>query len=301
MTLLDDLASRRFLVVTGKGGVGKTVVSAVLGRLLSGAGRSVLLLEVDPRENLHELAGVAPSGGEVVTVRAHLLLQNLQPRQVLEQVVRDHLRLEWLSRRVVTSPVFKHFVDAAPGLKELAILGHAYRVLHGLAANLSVDMVVLDAPATGHGLSMLTAPSVVSDVIREGPFGSMAGDLKAFVADPARTAIVVVTHAEEMPIQESLELRAEMQRRVKRSPDLLVVNALYPPVKSPGGRLSSDPLARLWIRRRQINDRELSRLEQAWSGPRVLLPFVPIDRGPELPARLAPEMRQALLGLEGAA
>jgi anion-transporting ArsA/GET3 family ATPase len=161
--VLDLLARRRFLVVTGKGGVGKTLVSALLGRILAAEGRRVLLLEVDPRANLHELAGTAPSAGDVVGVGPDLYLQNLQPRHVMEQVVRDHLRVELLVRRVVRSSIFQHFVDAAPGLKEVAVLGHAWRALHGHGpeAKLRLDVIILDAPATRHGVSMLTAPLVV--------------------------------------------------------------------------------------------------------------------------------------------
>ena len=295
MSLLSALASRQLLVVTGKGGVGKSVVSMVLARLLAASGRRVLLLEVDPRENLHELAGVSPSGGDVVRLGPGLRLQNLQPKQVIEQVVRDHLRVEWLVRRVVASPVFTHFVDAAPGLKELAILGHAFRVLHGHAHGVSAETVVLDAPATGHGMSLLAAPLVVSDVIRQGPFGHMASDLATLVGDPARTGIVVVTMAEEMPAQEALELRAAVLAKLGRSPDLLLVNALYPDV--PVGRsVADDPtgLAHLWFRRRAINDRELAGLRARWAGPIAELPYLPVDRGPSLADALEPALRDAL-------
>ena len=155
--------------------------------------------------------------------------------------------------------------------------------------------MILDAPATGHGLSMLTAPQVVSDVIKEGPFGHMAGELATFVGDPGRTGIVVVTMAEEMPAQEALELRGAVVARLGREPDLLLVNALYPGV--PLGRaVADDPtgLAHLWLRRRAINDRELAGLRARWSGPFVELPYLPVDRGPSLPDALEPVLRDAL-------
>lgn len=301
MALLDHLARRRFLVVTGKGGVGKTLVAALLGRLLSQAGRRVLLLEVDPRANLHELTGTPPSAGDIVQVGAGHYLQNLQPRYVMEQVVRDHLRVDMLVRRVVASPVFQHFVDAAPGLKEMSILGHAWRILHGMGheAKLKIDAIVLDAPATGHGVSLLTAPLVVSDVINEGPFAEMAGNLAAFMRDPNQTVVVTVTLAEEMPVQEALELRAALEARLKRGPELLVVNGLYPRV--PESRRRAVPAHHdLWQRRRAINERELARLAAEWKGPRVELPLLPINRGPELVDALAPRLGEALR-TEGAA
>lgn len=293
MSLLEQFTRRRFIVVTGKGGVGKTLVTALLGRVLAVAGRRVLLLEVDPRANLHELAGTAPSDGDLVAVSSGQYLQNLQPRAVMEQVVRDHLRVEMLVRRVVASPIFQHFVEAAPGLKEMAILGHAWRVLngHGPEARVGFDVVILDAPATGHGLSLLTAPLVVSDVVKEGPFGHMAGELAAFMVDRDRTAIVTVTLAEEMPVQEALELRAGLEQRIGRTPELLVVNGLYPPVP---GRLPAGGTATLWRRRRSINDRELGRLADAWSGPMLSLPLVAVNRGPELVDALQSTFETAL-------
>ncbi len=186
MTLLGELTRRRLLVVTGKGGVGKSVISGALAQLAHAAGRRVLLLEADPRETQHELAGVAPSGGDFVVAKPGLLIQNLQPRRVFEAAVREHVRIEMLVRRVIQSPLFHHFVDAAPGLEELAILGHAFRVLQGVEPTPleKVDLVVLDAPATGHSVSMLAAPKVVAEVVDAGPFAHLAAELAGFIAEP---------------------------------------------------------------------------------------------------------------------
>ncbi len=298
MTLVDRLGRRQLLVVTGKGGVGKTVVSAALGRTLAAAGRRVLLLEVDPRENLHQVVGVAPSGGEIVRVGDRLALQNLHPIKVIEEIVRDHLRVPLVAGRVIASPVFQHFAEGGPGLKEMAVLAHAVRVLSREAGSggPEIDMVVLDAPATGHGVSMLAAPRLVSEVIQEGPFGRMAHSLTALVDDQARTGIVAVTRAEEMPVQETIELRASLELHVGRSPELLVVNAVYPPYPpgGPGARGADVFLARLWQMRSRANERELARLDAAWPGPRVELPLLPIDRGPALLAALGDRLALGL-------
>jgi anion-transporting ArsA/GET3 family ATPase len=296
MALLERLASRQFVVVTGKGGVGKTVISAALGSLLADLGRRVLLLEVDPRENLHQAFDVPPSGGEVVRISTHLSLQNLQPRQVIEDLVRHHLLVELLARRVTASPIFQHFVEGAPGLKELAVLSEAERVIKakgkGRSAHAAFDVVVLDAPATGHGVSLLAAPQLVSEVIERGPIGAQARELARMVADPERTAIVVVTLAEEMPVQETLELRDALEVQVARSPELLVVNSLYPPF--PGGRVEGPPndefLLDLWRTRREVNERELAHLAAAWQGARVEIPMLPADRGPRLLAGIRQQM-----------
>ncbi len=303
MTVFDRLASRQFVVVTGKGGVGKTVISAALGTLLADLGRRVLLLEVDPRENLHQMFEVPPSGGELVQISPRLSLQNLQPRQVIENLVRHQLRVDLLARRVTASPIFQHFIEGAPGLKELAVLSEAERVVKpkgkGRWAKTHFDVVVLDAPATGHGVTMLAAPQLVSDVIQRGPIGSQARELARMVDDPARTAIVVVTLAEEMPVQETLELREALEAQVSRTPELLVVNSLYPPFPGVSGKGegADEFLLDLWRTRREMNDRELAHLAAAWQGPRVEIPMLPADRG----HRLLAGVRQQMLELGQAA
>lgn len=284
MDLIERISRRRLLVVTGKGGVGKTVVAAVLGRALSAAGRRTLVVEVDPRENLHQMMGTPPSGGDIVHAEPRLWVQNLKPRQVLDQVVRDQLKLELLTRRVLDSPVYQHFAAGAPGLKEIAILGHAFRLLYGHAeiGAPEIDTVILDAPATGHGVVLLSAPSLVTEVITNGPFARMGGDLASLIADPERCGIVVVTQAEEMPVEEALELRQALQQRVGRDAELLVVNGLYPPAPPADPAASENELVSLWRRRRQLQERELARLHASWPGPCIELPQLPLDRGPAL-------------------
>ncbi len=297
MTFFERLASRQLVVVTGKGGVGKTVISGALATVLAGLGRRVLLVEVDPRENLHQVFDVPPSGGEIVRISPRLSLQNLQPKQVIEDLVRQHLRVELLTRRVTASPIFQHFIEGAPGLKELAVLSEAERVVRargkGRSPRAQFDMVVLDAPATGHGVSLLAAPSLVAEVIVRGPIGAQARELANLVADPARTGIVVVTMAEEMPVQETLELRQALLERAAREPELLVINGLYPPFPAAAdvhGSADDELLLALWRTRRQVNEREVSRLAAMWHGPRIEMPMLPADRGPRLLAGLRQQM-----------
>jgi len=295
MDLLDQLARLQLLVVTGKGGVGKTAVSAVLGRCFAQRGKRVLVVEVDPRENLHQMLGVPPTGGEILPAGPGLWVQNLKPRQVLDAVVRERLKIEMLARRVLASQIYHHFVDGAPGLTEIAILGHALRLVRGIEKHApEIDLVILDAPATGHGVRLLVSPLLVSEVIRHGPFADLAGQLAAMISDPERCGIVAVTQAEEMPVQEVLEMREALRNQVGKDPEALVVNGLYPAAPPDEGR--DDPLAALWRRRRELNDRELSRLRVEWPGPRLGLPQLAMDRGPALTAALQRCLEAAVKG-----
>ncbi|MEM1181024.1 MAG: ArsA family ATPase [Acidobacteriota bacterium] len=289
---LDTLKKRRLIVVTGKGGVGKSLLSVTLGQKLARAGRRTLVLEVDPRENLHPLLGTPPSGGAVVAAGERLYLQNLKPREVADWVVRKQVKIEMLVKRVLDSPVYHRFVDGAPGLREMAILGHALRLLRGETSKAPrLDTVVLDAPATGHGVYLLTAARLYADTIGHGPFAGFAREIADFASDPEQTSVVVVTLAEEMPVQEAIELRGSLIEKHGREPELLVVNGLYPPVTPEDGPLTplaptaavdAESMLALWRRRRAVNERELERLAAELPAPSLKFPLQPMEPGPTL-------------------
>ncbi len=295
--LRERLLRRQLLIVTGKGGVGKSAISATLGLLLARWGRRTLVLEVDPRESLHHMFDREPSGGEILKIDRDLYLQNLRPREVLDAVVKEQLKIDALSRRVLSSPIYKHFAEGFPGFKELAVLGHALRLIRGLGQRKGrrIDTVVLDAPATGHGVSMMAAPSLVAESIEHGPFGRMAGELAEFVNDPERSGVTVVALAEEMPVQEAIELLQTLDERLGRVPDTVMVNGLYPAVPPDAG--SSEAVS-LWRHRRQVNEHQRARLLEHWHGPTVDLPLLAIDRGPELVRALSQHLVQAFDALE---
>jgi anion-transporting ArsA/GET3 family ATPase len=294
MGISHRLDRLQLLVVTGKGGVGKSTVSAALGAHLANRGRKVLLIEVDPRENLHQHLDTPPSGGEIVEAASNLWLQHLDPRGLLDDLVREKLKVGPLARKVLSSPIHHHFTEGAPGLKQTAVFGRALRMVEGYGPKQlrRPDVVILDAPASGHGLAWMAAPQLVSEVISSGPIGKMAAEIASFLADPNRFGSVVVTTAEEMPIQEAIELLEAMSGKLERQPELIVVNAIYPPAPKP--RRSDDEATRLWIRRRQVNEAELERLAKSWQGPVAEIPLEPIDAGPVLVGVVGEHLAAAL-------
>ncbi len=300
MSFEDRLIRRQLIVVMGKGGVGKSVMTAVLGQLLAARGRRTLILEVDPRENLHQLLDIPPSGGEIVKVGDNLQLQNLKPRDVVDWIVERQVKIGFLVRRVRKSPIYHRFVEGAPGLTQMAILGHATRLVRGDLAAPAIDTVVLDAPATGHSIYLLTAARLVSEAIGEGPVAYLANQVAEFVAEPEKAGLVMVTQAEEMPVDEALELRQALDQELGRAPDLLVTNGVYPPpppTPTVAGSDGDGELASLWRRRRRVNEVELERLAEAWPGPQIELPLLPIDQGPELVGELRRRFEAALAEL----
>jgi hypothetical protein len=217
----------------------------------------------------------------------------------MDALVRDRLKIAALARAVTASPVFRHFVDGAPGMKELAVLGHSLRLVrHEVRPH--ADVVIVDAPATGHGVQLLAAPALVTEAIGGGPLGRLAGQVAEFVGDPARTAVVVTALAEEMPVQEALELLAMLRDRLGRVPDFVAVNALYPPfpATAPGSGSGAQgaiaPAIELWRQRRAMNERELARLTAAWRGPRAEIPLMTAPPGPALVTRVRDVLGTAL-------
>jgi anion-transporting ArsA/GET3 family ATPase len=294
MDVIRRLERLQLVVVTGKGGVGKSVVTAALGRLLATRGRKVLLFEVDPRENLHQLLDTQPSGGEIIKAAPNLYLQHIEPRVLIDDLVREKLKVKLLVNRVLASPVHHHFTEGAPGLKESAVFGRALRMVegHGPKQLRQPDVVILDAPATGHGVSWLAAPQLVADVVRSGPIGHMAELIASFLADPERFGVVVVTTAEEMPVEESRELVEALRGRLDRQPDAVIANALYPEIDDDNE--DDDPATRLWRDRRAINLIQLERLNAWWAGPLAEIPLMPIAPGPPLVGAVARQIADQL-------
>jgi hypothetical protein len=125
----------------------------------------------------------------------------------------------------------------------------------------------------------------------------MAAEIAAFLADKGRFGSIVVTTAEEMPVQEVLELLDAMSTRLDRQPELVVVNSLYPPAPKPRAR--DDDATRLWIRRRQVNEAELARLVAGFDGPVAEVPLEPIDAGPVLVGVVGEHLTGALEDFHG--
>jgi anion-transporting ArsA/GET3 family ATPase len=296
--LLDTLFSRRLLLLTGKGGVGKSVVGAALAMAARDRGKRVLLVEVAAPVEAARLLGARPSPGRESEVLPGLSTVNLDPAAVMDEYVRHVVKLEMLSRRILESQVYRRFFAAAPGLKELMVLGKVM-MLEEARARFSHkpvwDHVILDAPATGHGLAFLKVPLVASAAVPVGPVGHNARRILAMLRDRQRTALVLVAVPEEMAVVEAVQFQALAKEELGMEPAAVVLNECHErrfsdedeaevlrlAAEGAGGDLAPDaPLAAaLRAARRQIRRRKLTRfyrdrLRRALGGPLVSLPFL---------------------------
>lgn len=245
MPLLD----RRLIVVTGKGGTGKSTVAAALGVAAAAHGRRVLLTEVGLDEHLPSLIvpGGEPVGYQGRELRPGLHAMRIDPYEALAEYLGLQLGLRGLVRRVLENRAFRQLMDASPGWRELITLGKLWHLEQQTdeRGRPRHELIIVDAPATGHGLTFLDVPRVVGSAVRTGPLRKHAGWVEEMIRDPERTVLLPVTLAEELPARETDELVTRLRDDIGVAVDRVVVNALAPDPFPPGMTDLDERLGRL--------------------------------------------------------
>jgi anion-transporting ArsA/GET3 family ATPase len=238
---MTSVFERELLVVTGKGGVGKTTLATALGLLAAERGLRTIVVEVGDQDRLPALFGLPVQGSGVESeLQKNLWSISIDP---------DRALLEWLQRlggrvsgRVLaSSSTFQYFAAAAPGTKELVSMVKIWELTQGRRrrGRGGYDLVVLDAPATGHALGMLDSPRTFGAIARVGPVAAQARRLSELLENPARSSYLAVAQGTEMAITETLELQERLHEQLGRDLDAVIVNSVLPQ------RFSAPELARL--------------------------------------------------------
>jgi anion-transporting ArsA/GET3 family ATPase len=233
-------AASRLVIVAGKGGVGKTTVSATLARAAALAGLSTLVVEVEGKSGLPGMFGqgelgydevvLSPGGGPdgAGDVRARTLTADT----ALLEYLQDH-GLSRISKRLVSTGALDVVATAAPGIKDILLLGKVKQ----LERTGQADLIVLDAPAAGHAITFLQSARSLLDTVSVGPINAQARDVLDLLEDHDRCQVVLVTIPEETPVNEAVETAFSLEDRVGIGLGPVVVNGVYPPVDG----LSTDP------------------------------------------------------------
>jgi anion-transporting ArsA/GET3 family ATPase len=219
----------RVVLVTGKGGVGKTTVAAAFALAVARMGRRVLLCETAGSTAVPRLFGRVGKGYEPTEMAPNLWTMVITSEAAIEDYVVQQIRFRKLYQLVFRNRVMAPFVDAVPGLHDLIQLGAVWDAERKRERGRPLwDLVVVDAPATGHGLTMLHAPRAMMDLTMGGPFHQNAKLVAELIEDPRRTSLLLVSLPEELPVNETLQLYQgldDLQPLVRG----IVLNEVHPP------------------------------------------------------------------------
>jgi anion-transporting ArsA/GET3 family ATPase len=307
-----SLYDKRLILVCGKGGVGRSTVAAAIATTCAARGRKTLLFEANANDRFGAYFGKPPVGTDIVPLAPNLSAVNTTPAAALQEYGMMILKFKSVYDMIFENRITKGFLRAVPGMDDYAVLGKAwYHTTEEKRGKPVWDTVVFDMPASGHSLSMLRIPWVIVDTVPEGPLTRDARTVQALLRDQARTALVLVTLAEEMPTSEVRELESKLVGGLGITPQHLVVNQVYPdrfPAGSPASRVLDAlvgqptpelaPLvahADLQRSRRALNQRYLTELSHTVAAPMVELPMVFAPAlAPEHVAVLAQALAQRL-------
>jgi anion-transporting ArsA/GET3 family ATPase len=312
--------STRVLIVAGKGGVGKTTISAAIAQMASTAGLRTLLIEIEGRSGLaalfggsgtldyHERILVAPTA-----THAEVRARTLTPDDALIEYLDDH-GMRRISKRLSRTGAIDIVATAAPGIKDILVLGKVKQIERAGRQGEKLDpeetghpaeLIVVDAPAAGHALQFLQSAQGLLDAVRLGPIRAQAQDVADLLSDPARTQVVLVTLAEETPVNELVQTAYALEDKIGIKLAPVVVNAVYPVIDGldfdPEGEVEPDEREALMKaatfrrNRQELQAEQIKRLADALPLPQLRLPFVFSDRlGPPqlqtLAAALADEV-----------
>jgi anion-transporting ArsA/GET3 family ATPase len=287
------LGSQRLVIVTGKGGVGKTAVAAALAHALAGAGRRTLAVEVGGGR-LATLLGAAALTSTPARIAPRLHAAAVEPEAALGDFVESMLRVRVLARRLLRSTSFQVLAAAAPGLAEYLVLQTLGRWLdERRRGRRAWDVLVVDAPASGHSLPLLQAPRTLGALARLGPVGDGLARIESILVDPATTLVCLVALPEELAVRETIDLHCELTASgLPVAPP--IVNGLPPRRFSPADEQALEAAtgdhpfvraARFALARRREAVAQVHALRRRLAVAPVLLPFLPA--GAEDPTALA--------------
>ncbi len=305
------------IVVAGKGGVGKTTMSAALATMAAEAGKSVLIVELEGKSGITTAFGRREDLGyeEVVMTQpaglaGSVRARRLTPDDALIEYLEDH-GLGRVSRRLARSGLIDVVSTAIPGIRDVLVLGKVKQLERAEVA----DLIVVDAPATGHAITFLTSASGLVNAARGGPLRVQAQDVVDLLSDPARCRVVLVTLPEELPVSETIESAYTLEDKAGVQLGPVIVNACDPdPVgldrpaaevaAAAGVAVDPDHLEALEQARRFRLDRhavsaeQVERLRRELPLPHLLVPALDTESiGPEQTRALAGALAESVRGL----
>jgi len=298
----------RLVIVAGKGGVGKTTVTAALALMAARAGFRTLVVEVEGKTGLGAAFGRGELSYDEVELGDGIRARTITSDQALLEYLEDH-GMRRLSKRLTNTGLLDVVATAAPGIKDILVLGKVKQ----LEREGDADFIVLDAPAAGHAVTFLQSARGLLDAVRVGPVRTQAEQVQELLTDAARCQVLLVTLPEETPVNEAVETAARLRERVGVHLLGIVVNGLYPPVRGldaapellagvPADEAESLRAAAAFRQsRNELQREQLARLADGLELPQLRLPFLfSPELGPADISALADALTDAVGALETA-
>jgi anion-transporting ArsA/GET3 family ATPase len=287
-----EVFDRRLILVVGKGGVGRSTVAAAIAGRCAASGKRTLLFETNANDRFGSYFDKPAVGTDLAQLAPNLWAVNATPASALEEYGLMILKFKSVYEMVFENRVTRAFLRAIPGLDDYSLLGKVwFHTTEEKRGKPIWDNVVFDMPASGHSVSMLRIPWVITETVPEGPLTRDAREVQQLLTDRARTAVVLVTLAEEMPVNEAIELETKLTS-FGVMPQHIVCNQIYPqhfPAGAPVSRvldtLAADPALPTPLRevvehstlsrdRRTLNERYLTELRRRAQTPVHELPML---------------------------
>jgi anion-transporting ArsA/GET3 family ATPase len=310
---MSALIDKRLVFVAGKGGVGRTTVSAALGMAAARRGKRTIVCEVARQERMSRAFKREGVGFSEAELADNLYAISIDPQEALEEFLVDQVGSKRLAGLLFHNRIFEYLAAATPGLRELATIGKVWELAQlerRKRQDSPYDLVIVDLPATGHGLGALRTPRTFGEIARVGPVRRKADIIDSFIRDPRQTAVLAVALAEEMPVAETVDFAGALEREMGLSLDATVMNAMLPERFSGaeaeaiervnGGHGAPAVAAALRAalsehRRARAQRSQLRRLRSGLEAPVVTLPYLfEPDLGLEEWERLSTELERRL-------
>lgn len=205
------LLDKKLIIVAGKGGVGRTTTAVCLALAAATRGKRVAVVELHGASGIPELWGLGARQYEARALAPGVDTFSMTPGETIDDFATRRLKLDALVRMVFHNRIAEAFLDAVPGLHDLIQLGKVRSLVDNEYAHDPIyDLLIIDAPATGHGLTLLASPRSMAEMTRVGPFYEEARGIEKVFSNPDLTALLMVTLPEELPINEALQLAGEL-------------------------------------------------------------------------------------------
>jgi anion-transporting ArsA/GET3 family ATPase len=288
---MPALLEKRLVFVTGKGGVGKSTVALALGIAAAERGKRTIVCEVGAQEHASRVLHRAEVGFHEVELEDNLWSISIDPDESMREYLLLQLKVRAMGDLLTRSRIFTYLAAATPGLKELVTIGKIWELAQPdrrVKKGREYDLVIVDSPATGHGIGFLETPRTFANIARVGPIHAQAQTLNRYLTDHECTGAAIVALPEEMPVNESELLERELTENVGMTVDSVYMNGVYPerftdaeaerlaalPEKASSAARAAARAATSEHTRARIHREQLERLQGLVSAPVKTLPFI---------------------------